>query len=124
LSDDLGHSCLECNRDFGSRRALTQHTRYVHDGASLFGQQLVDNSEQLIDDDSEDRYWSEPTEDEDEANADTDTVTGEEARPLWPIAVALAGIAVLVMLRSLPPEPRVETITPPGSHYGFGLAGG
>ena len=37
-----GYPCEDCDRAFGTRRALTQHRRYVHEGANLFGHRLVE----------------------------------------------------------------------------------
>jgi hypothetical protein len=128
MSDDTALSCPDCDRTFVSGRALTQHARYVHEGAALFGQRLVDASEELIDPDSADRYWVEATQEDDEAKAEPEPAAGEDTWSLWPIAFAMAGIALALLLRSLPPEPRSEKPGSPKPPYGpgspFGTARG
>jgi hypothetical protein len=41
MTEQPTQGCDECERSFTSNRALTQHRRFVHDGATLFGYRLT-----------------------------------------------------------------------------------
>jgi hypothetical protein len=119
VSADPDVPCVSCPRVFESHRALTQHRRYVHEGASLFGLRLVDGSGGLIEPETEDWSGLEPNEEGEEGETAPESLDSSSY-----LLAAAAGLAVLVILALA----ASRTETPPLSsdagisRYASGLA--
>ena len=114
MTEDTAFRCPDCERTFDSGRALTQHARYVHEGATLFGQRLVDGSEELIDPDEEDRYWSDPNEDEGDSDAEGPEDVPSDLR-LLTLVLGLGAIVLAIWLRTEPPSATGSSVEPPAN---------
>ena len=118
MSEPTSIQCELCDQFFSSSRARTQHRRFVHDGAALFGYCLNGNPGRPGSPGEGDTPQSAKSE---EYAADEDPIGDENESSLgWALFVAGLAVGALLFLRLRPTEStrNAPSVQPGFSPYG------
>jgi hypothetical protein len=112
VTDGEDFPCEECARSFASSRARTQHARFVHEGARLFGYRLATEGDSEPDEDADIATGASPLE---VPSGELDPDAEEEEGPFsdWALLVGAAVVVGALLLAtqqasasvSIPPSP-------------------
>ncbi len=112
--------CEGCDRTFLSSRARTQHRRFVHDGASLFGYRLTEDEESPKSAEDLGSFDSdiEGKEPEEESDGDSSDASSHNLELLCLVGAAFLGALILWGRPLRAPTTEGRSLPREGSTYG------